>query len=248
MIIASCNQKGGTGKTVTAIELSCGLAKSGRKTLLIDLDPQAHATVGLGIELERGQPSIKNILVDQQLEIADVAIKTKIDNLNIVPSDIRLSTSAEQLYTKIYREQILSKCLKPVRDKYSYIIIDCPPNLGVLTVNAIYAADFLIIPCQMSRYSLDGIADLLDTIEQLKGGKFDNYRILLTMMDSRNKTTNQYILDQLKDFEDKMFQTRIFRSEALNQARIAQEPIFNFDPKGRGSENYKQLTDEILAL
>ncbi len=100
----------------------------------------------------------------------------------------------------------------------------------------------------MSRYSLDGIADLLDTIEQLKGRDFVNYRVLLTMMDLRNKTTNQYILDQLRDFEDKMFQTRIFRSEALNQARIAQEPIFNFDPKGRGSENYKQLTDEFLAL
>jgi chromosome partitioning protein len=248
MVIASCNQKGGTGKTVTAIELSCGLANSGQKTLLIDLDPQAHATVGMGIELERGQPSIKNALVDQQMDLVDVSIKTKIENLSIVPSDIRLSAAAEQLYTKIYREQFLSKGLQPIKDLYSYIIVDCPPNLGVLTVNAINASDLLIIPCQMSRYSLDGIADLLDTIEQLKGQEFVNFRILLTMMDLRNKTTNQYILDQLKDFEDKILKTRIMRSEALNQARIVQDTIINYDPKGRGSENYNQLTQEILAL
>ncbi|MDD4362813.1 MAG: ParA family protein [Atribacterota bacterium] len=250
--IAILNQKGGTGKTTTAINLSSGLAYQGKKTLLIDIDPQNHSTIGLGIEIENQNLSISKILDNQEASIKKIITKTYIKNLHIVPSHISLSRTAEQMYTRLYKEATLDKAIQPVKKEYDYIIIDCPPSLGVLTINALFASNLLIVPCQMSRYSLDGLSDLIDIVRAVKNTSSEKdtnlscLRILLTMFDVRNKVTNDFILKELKLFKNMILNTKIMKNEALNQAQIAQKSIFDFDPKSRGAENYKNLTEEIL--
>jgi len=250
--IAILNQKGGTGKTTTAINLSSGLAYEGKKTLLIDIDPQNHSTIGLGIEIETQNSSISKVLSNSGSPLKKIITKTYIKNLNIVPSHISLARIAEQMYTKLYKEATLNKAIQPIKNDYDYIIIDCPPNLGVLTINALFASDLLIVPCQMSRYSLDGLSDLMDVVRAVKytwdkkDKNISYFRILLTMFDVRNKITNEFILKELKPFKNRIFKTKIMKNEALNQAQIAQKSIFDFDPKSRGTENYRELTKEIL--
>jgi chromosome partitioning protein len=245
MIYSITNQKGGTGKTTTSINLACCLANEGHRTLLIDLDPQAHTTSGLGIKLDQGQLSIRDVL-DREVPPEEAIVCDVTKGLDLLPSEIRLAIVAEHLYARNFREFILEKALNSVREKYDYIIVDCPPTLNVLTVNAICVADSLIIPCQTSRYSLDGMADLFNIIDTLKGKEFQNYRILLTMFDARTTVTNEIILKQLRDYQNKIFKTRISRTEALNQSQIAQESIFSFDPKSRAAKEYYNLTQEIL--
>jgi chromosome partitioning protein len=250
--IAILNQKGGTGKTTTAINLSSGLAYQRKKTLLIDMDPQNHSTIGLGIEIENHNLSIGKILFNHEALLKEIITKTYIKNLDIVPSHISLAKTAEQMYSKLYKEATLNKAIQPVKKDYDYIIIDCPPSLGVLTINALFASDLLIVPCQMSRYSLEGLNDLIDIVKAVKHNwnekdKDMSYlRILLTMFDVRNKVTNDFILKELELFRNIIFKTKIMKNEALNQAQIAQKSIFDFDPKSRGTENYKNLTKEIL--
>ena len=250
--IAILNQKGGTGKTTTAINLSSGLAYEGKKTLLIDIDPQNHSTIGLGIEIENQNSSISKILSNSGSPLKKIITKTYIKNLNIVPSHISLARIAEQMYTKLYKEATLNKAIQPIKNDYDYIIIDCPPNLGVLTINALFASDLLIVPCQMSRYSLDGLSDLMDVVRAVKytwdkkDKNISYFRILLTMFDVRNKITNEFILKELKPFKNRIFKTKIMKNEALNQAQIAQKSIFDFDPKSKGTKNYRELTKEVL--
>lgn len=251
-VISILNQKGGTGKTTTAINLSSSLAYKKKKTLLIDIDPQSHSTIGLGIEIEDQSSSISKILSNLETPLKEIITKTYIKNLNIAPSHISLARTAEQIYTKLYKEATLNKAIQPIKKDYDFIIIDCPPSLGVLTINALFASDFLIVPCQMSRYSLDGLSDLMDVVRAVKntGDEKDKnmsyLRILLTMFDVRNKITNEFILKELEPFKDRIFKTKIMKNEALNQAQITQKSIFDFDPKSRGAENYKELTKEIL--
>lgn len=250
--IAIINQKGGTGKTTTAINLSSGLAYKEKKTLLIDMDPQSHSTIGLGIEIENQNSSISEILSNPKVLLKKIISKTYIKNLDIVSSHISLARIAEQMYTKLYKEAALNKAIQPIKEDYNYIIIDCPPNLGVLTINALFASDLLIVPCQISRYSLDGLSDLMDVVRAVKytwsegDKKISYFKILLTMFDVRNKITNKFILKELEPFKNRIFKTRIIKNEALNQAQIAQKSIFDFAPKSRGAENYKELTKEIL--
>jgi len=250
--IAILNQKGGTGKTTTAINLSSGLAYEGKKTLLIDIDPQNHSTIGLGIEIENQNSSISKVLSNSGSPLKKIITKTYIKNLNIVPSHISLARIAEQMYTKLYKEATLNKAIQPIDNEYDYIIIDCPPNLGVLTINALFTSDLLIVPCQMSRYSLDGLSDLMDVVRAVKytwdkkDKNISYLRILLTMFDVRNKITNEFILKELEPFKDRIFKTKIMKNEALNQAQIAQKSIFDFDPKSKGTKNYRELTKEVL--
>jgi chromosome partitioning protein len=250
--IAILNQKGGTGKTTTAINLSSGLAYKGKKTLLIDIDPQNHSTIGLGIEIVDQDLSISKVLSNQEALLKEIIAKTYIKNLDIVPSHISLARTAEQMYTKLYKESILNRAIQPVKKNYDYIIIDCPPSLGVLTINALFASDLLIVPCQMSRYSLDGLSDLIDIVRAVKNTSSEKdtnmscLRILLTMFDVRNKVTNDFILKELGLFKKMILNTKIMKNEALNQSQIAQKSIFDFDPKSRGAENYENLTKEIL--
>ena len=252
-IISILNQKGGTGKTTTAINLSSGLAYNGKKTLLTDLDPQSHSTIGLGIEVNDQNLSISKALSYPEIPLKGIISKTYIKNLDLAPSHISLARTAQQMYTRLYKETTLNRLIRPIKKDYDYILIDCPPSLGVLTINALFASDFLIVPCQISRYSLDGLSDLMDIVRVVKDtGNEKNkdmpyLRILLTMFDTRNKITNEFILKELEPFKDRIFKTKIMKNEALNQAQIAQKSIFDFDPKSRGAENYKELTKEILT-
>lgn len=251
-VVAIINQKGGTGKTTTAINLGAGLAGRGFTTLLVDLDPQAHTTIGIGADPDTFAESMAEVMSVPRKPIADIVLPTYIPGLFLAPSHIRLAHAAEMVYTRLFREAILAQSLNGT--DYSFTIIDCPPSLGVLTTNSLYACDFIVIPCQISRYSLDGLADLLTTIETVKGldpetlFREDHFRILLTMFDRRNRVTNEYVLEQLRPYRDKTFTTLVMKNEALNQAQIAQKAIFDFDPKSSGAQDYHQLTEEFLEL
>jgi chromosome partitioning protein len=251
-IVAIINQKGGTGKTTTTLNLGAALAYQGYRALIVDLDPQGHTSIGMGIEPDAIASSIADILLVPKKRINEVAVPTYILGLDIAPAHIHLARAAEQVYTRVFREAILAKALKDVG--YDFVLIDCPPSLGVLTTNSLYACDFIIIPCQISRYSLDGLADLLTTVETVKNLSLedlfqeDQFRILLTMYDKRNSITNEYILGQLKPYREKMFKTIIMKNEALNQAQIAQKAIFDYDPRCSGAMDYSRLCLEFLEI
>ncbi len=251
-VLAIINQKGGTGKTTTAINLGACLAYQGFRTLLVDLDPQAHTTIGIGVDPDSFGESMAEIMSVPKKPIGDVVVPTYVPGLFLAPAHIRLARASELAYTRVFREAILTQALNGA--DYDFIIIDCPPSLGMLTTNSLFACNFILIPCQISRYSLDGLADLLTTIEMVKGVALnelfqeDHFRVLLTMFDRRNRVTNEYILEQLRPYRDKTFVTLVMKNEALNQAQIAQRAIFDFDPKSTGAHDYQQLTDEFLGL
>jgi len=245
-IIAIINQKGGVGKTSVSIHLSSCLAMKGKRTLLIDLDPQAHSTIGLGIE---PRAALNEVLLNKKA-IGDVIVNSKVENLSIVPSHIRLDRVEQQLAPELFREAFLYKAIKSL--DYEFIVIDCRPTLGTLTINALYACDFIIVPCEIGRYALDGFSDLIETIENVKNheslDKEKLIRILLTKYDSRNKVSNDWVLQQLEPYKNLIFQTIIRKNEAINQAHMAQEPIFTFKPDSPGAQDYEQLTNEFLNL
>jgi chromosome partitioning protein len=251
-ITAIINQKGGTGKTTTTLNLGAALAYQGYHTLIVDLDPQGHTTIGLGVEPDSSRGSMAEVLTVPKKPISEVAVPTYILGLHLAPAHIHLARAAEQVYTRVFKEAILAQALKGA--DYDFILIDCPPSLGVLTTNSLYACDFTIIPCQISRYSLDGLADLLTTVETVKNLSLeelfqgDHFRILLTMFDKRNRVTNEYILEQLKPYRDRTFHAVIMKNEALNQAQIVQKAIFDFDPKSSGALDHLRLTAEFLEI
>jgi chromosome partitioning protein len=251
-IVAIINQKGGTGKTTTTLNLGAALAYQGYRTLILDLDPQGHTSIGIGIEPEAIASSMAEILTIPKTRITEVVVPTYILGLDIAPAHIHLARAAEQVYSRVFREAILANALQEV--DYDFVLVDCPPSLGILTTNSLYACDFIIIPCQISRYSLDGLADLLTTVEAVKNLSLeelfqeDQFRILLTMFDRRNSVTNEYILEQLKPYRDKTFATIIMKNEALNQAQIAQKAIFDYEPRCSGAIDYLQLCLEFLEI
>ena len=246
--ISIATHKGGTGKTVTAMALAAALARSGRRTLIVDLDAQGHSTLGLGIELNLTDLTLRDIFTDPAAPVSRIIRETNCPDLDILPSNIRLERIAQFLYMRPKREEVLRKALAPVADSYRFIVIDCPPSLGALTETGIAAADLILVPCQMEARAADGLVDLLEIIAILKGERFDGWRILLTKFDARKTITNQAIQGALERWQDQTLQTVIPQSEPLNQAQIARADIFSFDGKSKGAAAYQALMQEVLTI
>lgn len=243
--IAISTHKGGAGKTVTAINLAAGLSRT-MKTLLIDLDPQGHATLGLGINIGLDSPTISDILQDQRISLEKI-IHPVTKNLFLAPANIRLARVAEMLYAGVRREERLGLALSKVRD-FDRVVIDCPPSLGTLTINALACADWILVPCEMGARASDGLVDMLEIVTMLKGADFDQWRIVLTKFDIRKSVTNEAVFKGLEPYRQRIMRSRVGISEELNQAQIAGKDIFRFEPNGRGAGFYRDLSGEIIAL
>ena len=247
-IIAIANQKGGVGKTTTAINLSACLAKLSKKTLLMDLDPQGNSTSGIGINKNKLSLNIYDILINDK-EISEVILKTEYEYLFIIPSNSDLTGAEVELTPLIARETRLKKQLSHINDQFDFIIIDCPPSLGLLTINALTASNSILIPIQCEYYALEGISQLLTTIELVRNNlnpSLEVEGILLTMCDFRTNLSAQVIEDVRNHFNEKAYITIIPRSVKLCEAPSFGKPIIYYEEKSSGSKNYMDLTKEFL--
>ena len=246
-IISVANQKGGVGKTTTTVNLSTILAKRGKNILLIDADPQGNATSGLGVTKEV-ELSFYDVLIGET-EIEETLQDTIIKNLKICPSNISLAGAEVQLVPMMSREQRLKTKLDKVKDKYDYILIDCPPSLGLITLNAFTASDSVLIPVQCEYFALEGLGQLLNTVNLVKKHLNKNLDIegaLLTMYDARTNLSNQVVKEVKKYFENKVYKTVIPRNVRLSEAPSYGMPITVYDPKSKGAKAYEKFAKELL--
>lgn len=247
-IIAIANQKGGVGKTTTSVNLSACLAHVGKKVLLIDTDPQGNATSGVGINKGDVQKCIYDILIDDA-DFHEVILTTKVENLDIIPATISLAGAEIELVSTISREVRMKHAIQGVQEQYDYIIIDCPPSLGLLTINALTASDSILIPVQCEYYALEGLSQLLSTIRLVQKHLNEHLTIdgvLLTMFDARTNLGIQVIEEVKKYFQDKVYGTIIPRNVRLSEAPSHGEPIIIYDSRSRGAEVYLELAKEVV--
>ncbi|MBF2566440.1 ParA family protein [Listeria welshimeri] len=248
-VIALANQKGGVGKTTSSVNLSSSLAFLGKKVLLVDIDPQGNASSGVGVNKGEIEHCIYDVLVDD-LAIQDVLQKTDLDNLKVIPATIQLAGAEVELVPAISREIRLKKAIDSIRDDYDYVIIDCPPSLGLLTLNALTAADSVLIPVQCEYYALEGLSQLLNTIRIVQKHLNEDLEIegvLLTMLDARTNLGIQVIEEVKKYFQNKVFNTIIPRNVRLSEAPSHGKPILLYDAKSKGAEVYLELAKEVVA-
>ena len=245
---AIANQKGGVGKTTTAVNLAASLAEAGKRTLLIDLDPQGNATSGLGFNKKELKHSIYDALLNHQ-SLLSFRIETELPWLDIVPSNPPLAGAEVELVEVDFREIRLKTVLRELRERYHFILIDCPPSLGLLTINGLTAADAVIVPVQCEYYALEGISQLLEAINLVKAGlnpSLEVAGILLTMADGRVSLSGQVIAEVRKFFEDRVYKTVIPRNIRLSEAPGFGKPILLYDTFSSGAEAYRQLAKEVM--
>jgi len=249
-VLAMCNQKGGVGKTTSTINLGAALAEYGRRVLLVDFDPQGALSVGLGVQPHQLDQTIYNLIVERKTTIDEVIMPTSVDGMDLLPSNIDLSAAEVQLVTEVGREQTLGRCLAPVLDRYDYVLVDCQPSLGLLTVNALACADGVLIPLECEFFSLRGVALLMDTIEKVQdrlNPKLEITGILATMYDPRTLHTREVMTRVVEAFGELVFDAVINRTVRFPETTVAGEPITRWATKSAGAEAYRALAREVIA-
>ena len=250
-IVAVINQKGGVGKTTVSINLATGLAQAGYNTLLVDLDPQAHSTIGIGIEPGSYDDDIHNVLVHKK-NIDDIILPTAIDGLFLAPASIHLDKAEWDLFKMFRSERFLHRALRNL--SYDFVVLDCRPTLGTLTINAVYSCDFVLVPCTTSRFSLEGFADLLETYDMVKndeeqdGPKAHDLKIVVNMLDPRKTIMRDWMFEELKPYRELLMETIIRQDDAINKAQAVGLPVIRFQPGSHGANDFNLLTKEFLNI
>ena len=248
LVLAVVNQKGGVGKSTTAVNLAAGLGEAGRRVLLVDLDPQGNATSGFGLNKNQRELCVYNALLGE-IELGTIIEPVEIPGVFVVPATIQLAGAEIELVSAFSRESRLKSIVEPVLEEFDIVLIDCPPSLGLLTVNALTAADGLIIPIQCEFYALEGLSKLLDSVRLVKthlNPSLEVFGVVMTMYDSRTRLAQQ-VVEEVRDFfADKVFETLIPRTVRLSEAPSFGQPVTLYDPSGKGAEAYKRLAREVI--
>lgn len=247
-VIAVANQKGGVGKTTTAVNLSACLGKRGKRVLLVDIDPQGNTTSGLGIDPKGVEQSVYDCIINEA-PMSEVILKTEFDNLWLCPSNIDLAGAELELVMKENREFVLKNSIAEIRDSFDFIFIDCPPSLGLITLNSFTATDTVLVPIQCEYYALEGLSQLTKTIKMIKqrlNPEIMLEGVLLTMFDARTNLSIQVVDEVKRFFRDKVFATIIPRNVRLSEAPSFGQPVIEYDRNSRGAETYMDLADELI--
>jgi chromosome partitioning protein len=249
-VLALCNQKGGVGKTTTAINLGAALSEHGRRVLLVDFDPQGALSVGLGVNPHELDVTIYNLLLQRSVTVQDVLRKTDVPGMDLIPSNIDLSAAEVQLVGEVAREQVLTRALAPVLPDYDVALIDCQPSLGLLTINALTAADGVIVPLECEFFALRGVALLMETIEKVRerlNDRLELLGVLATMYDGRTLHNREVLARVVEAFGDKVFHSVVNRTVRFPETTVAGEPITAYASSSAAAASYRQLAREVLA-